>query len=196
MTAMIARLSAIGITGMILTVGAWVESAQACSAHMTNATVKLKLDNIGPTSHPLNILLYENPESTDAKKVISPVLEQLLAKIGHHPIRVQSSEVLGRLLSAGQWTCEEHLDHPIHAVVADLETAERLTSNESRPHVIPILSSPKQYTRERRGKYPVILVPSSQPTSHLPAIEKVGKLLTERGARPSSKPSTKSKPAR
>ena len=163
-------------TGLVVA-SALIDSSQAfaCGFKVSGAMGAVRYSDVNATPNPSNILLFKNPDSPAASKVITDTLMRVLAKMGHFPEPVESSQAFAQIVSRGEWPCEEHGSHRAEIIVAALEDAELLDIDEHGPKLIPIVASAKQYNRKMRAKYPVILVPSARPSAHLPAIEKVAR---------------------
>lgn len=157
--------------------------ADACGFKVSGALGAVRYDNVNRTPNPIAVLMYRSPKSAGAKKVMTPTLERVLAKVGHHTKIVNSEADFRRFVKRGEWPCEVHKTHKVHAVVVDVEDTSIVGNLNGRtsPAVIPIVASPKQYDRGKRKDYPVILTPSARPSSHLPAIEKVARTLRKKG---------------
>jgi outer membrane protein OmpA-like peptidoglycan-associated protein len=158
--------------------------AEGCGFKVSGALGAVRFDNVKGTPNPMAILMYRNEKSASASKVITPTLERVLAKVGHHTEIAESEAEFARYIKLGEWPCDVHKVHKVQAVIVDIDDAKTLGNLDGRstPAVIPIVSTPSQYDREKRKSYPVILTPSARPSSHLPAIEKVARTLRKQGA--------------
>lgn len=157
---------------------AWQPDVHACGFKAGGAIGAVRYDQLNRTSNPVNIVMYANPSSEEAEKVLSPKLEIVLSKVGHAVHRVTTKEELSSVLNAGKWDCESHGKHDVQVVLADLPDAEALPSKNYA--VVPIVSKPAEFDREKRQRYPVVLSDSSRPSSHVPMIEQVAKNVVKK----------------
>jgi outer membrane protein OmpA-like peptidoglycan-associated protein len=170
-------LLSLGIGAFAFALG-WSQPAFACGFKAGGAIGAVRYDQLNRTSNPVNIVMFSNPGSEDAEKVLSPKLEIVLSKVGHAVKRVTTKEELSSVLEAGTWPCESHGAHDVQVVLADLPDAETIGARNYA--VVPIVSKPAEFDREKRTRYPVVLSDSSRPSSHVPMIEAVAKNVAKK----------------
>src|SRR5438552_2594678 len=109
--------------------------AHACGFKAGGAIGAVRFDQLNHTSNPVNILMFADQKSDDAKTTLSPTLETVLSKVGHAVMRTESRDEFISIAKQGKFPCKEHGWHDVQVVIADLPDAELISS--AGPIVLP-----------------------------------------------------------